>query len=213
MCIRDSVNAVIPHGSCIAVVGPSGCGKSTVADLLLGLLAPTSGRVTVDGAALADLDIEQWRKRIGLVLQDRPVFHASVLENIAWGEEVDRARAEDAAKKANAWAFISALPNGLDEIVGEKGSRLSGGQRQRIALARALYRRPWLLLLDEATSALDGESEASVINTLQNIKGLCTIVIFAHQLRTVSMADTVSYTHLDVYKRQGWGTPGNAYLA
>lgn len=188
----DAVSLTVQRGSCVAIVGPSGCGKSTLGDVILGLLKPTSGTVSLDGKPLWEMDIEHWRKRIGLVLQESPIFHATVLENIAWGDDTpDRRNAELAARQADAWDFIAALPAGLDEMLGEKGARISGGQRQRLALARALYRTPLLLLLDEPTSALDSESEAAVTATLERIKGACTIVIMAHQLRTVRMADRI----------------------
>jgi len=187
-----SVDLTVPKGCCVAAVGPSGSGKSTLLELICGLLTPESGAITLDGKPLLDLDLEAWRRRIGLVLQDSPAFHATVLENITWGEEhPDRARAESAARRADAWAFIAALPGGLDAVIGEKGGRLSGGQRQRLALARALYRDPWLLLLDEATSALDGASETEVQTALAAVKGSCSILLVAHRLKTVQMADHI----------------------
>lgn len=184
------VTLTIPAGQAVAVVGPSGSGKSTLIDLATGLLAPTSGAVTVDDVPLATSNLADWRRSIGLVMQDTPIIHATVLDNIVWGEAtVDVDRAKEAAAMANALEFIERLPQGFDTVVGERGGRLSGGQRQRIALARALYRRPTLLLLDEPTSALDSESEAAVQVALERIKGRCTMLLVAHRLKTVRFAD------------------------
>lgn len=190
--VLSGLDLDLSRGRCVAVVGPSGSGKSTLIDLVCALLTPSHGCIEVDGHPLAELNLEAWRSRIGLVLQDNPAFHATVLENIAWGDEApDRERAQAAARRADAWEFITALPGGLDAVIGEKGGRLSGGQRQRLALARALYRDPWLLLLDEATSALDGASEAEVQSALAAVKGSCTILLVAHRLTTVQMADHI----------------------
>ena len=126
------------------------------------------------------------------MLQDSPIFHATVLENIAWGADTpDRDKALQAARMAHCLEFIEPLPQGLDSVVGEKGGRLSGGQRQRLALARALYRDPWLLVLDEATSALDGAAEVEVQKALEQIKGSCAMLMVAHRLTTVQMADRI----------------------
>lgn len=189
--LKDLSFAVAPS-ECLAIVGASGSGKSTLLDIIAGLLKPQFGELRLGGRRLEDCDLGDWRKGMGLVLQDSPVFHASVLENIAFGEDApDSARAERAALLANAWGFIRELPGGLAEIVGEKGGRLSGGQRQRLALARALYREPRLLILDEATSALDGAAEAEVQKALAGIKGTCSILIVAHRIKTLEMADRI----------------------
>lgn len=188
----SDISLRLAKGRCMAVVGPSGSGKSSLIDLVLGLLPPNAGEIRLDDVPLNALDIEAWRNRIGLVLQESPIFHATVLENIAWGApEPDRERARHVADMANCLDFINDLPQGLDTVVGEKGGRLSGGQRQRLALARALYRHPWLLILDEATSALDSSAEAEVQRALETVKGSCAILMVAHRLKTVQMADTI----------------------
>ena len=189
----DDVSLSIPAGSCIAVVGESGSGKSTMLDLLTGLITPTSGRVVLDGRVdTSEVDIAAWQDRIGLVLQETPIYHASVAENIAWQlPDVARQTIVDSADAAYAKGFIDALPEGFDTVVGERGGRLSGGQRQRLALARALCRSPWLLVLDEATSALDSESEALVLAALERAKGTSTMVLVAHRLTSAQMADEV----------------------
>jgi ABC-type multidrug transport system fused ATPase/permease subunit len=190
--VLDAVDLHIGPGECVAIVGRSGSGKSTMVDLVTGLLTPTRGQVEVNGIDLRRIDRDFWRERIGLVLQDSPLFHGTVLENIAWGERaVDRGRAEAAAKLAHAWEYISKLPSGLDSSIGEKGGVLSGGQRQRLALARALYRDPLLLILDEATSALDSHAEAAVQEALRGIKGSCAVLMIAHKIKSTEIADRI----------------------
>lgn len=187
-----NVSLLVPAGYAVGVIGASGSGKSTLLDVLTGLLVPSSGDVLLDGVPLRDVDLQRWRRRIGLVLQDTPILHGSVTQNIAWGEgPPDVARMRNAVAMAGALDFIEALPQGFDTVVGERGGRLSGGQRQRIALARALYRQPDLLILDEPTSALDGESERLVRAALERIKGLCTMLIVAHRLETVRFCDRI----------------------
>ena len=190
--VLDAVSWRMTKGECVAVVGESGSGKTTMLDILSGLLSPTGGDVEVDGRPLSGLDIQSWEERLGLVLQESPLFHATVAENIAWGaDHVDRDWMAECARMAHAKAFVDDLPEGFDTVIGERGGRLSGGQRQRVALARALYRRPWLLLLDEATSALDGPSEAQVQAALGELKGTCTMVMVAHRLSSVRIADRI----------------------
>jgi ABC-type multidrug transport system fused ATPase/permease subunit len=190
--VLDQFNWRLNKGECVAVVGSSGSGKTTMLDLLTGLLNPVSGRIEVDDAALDEQSVESWQSHIGLVLQDSPLFHTSVLANIVGNvDAADREKALRCAELANAREFIEALPEGLDTVVGERGARLSGGQRQRIALARALYRDPWLLILDEATSSLDSASEEAIQRSLEQLKGACTMVLVAHRLKTVQMADRI----------------------
>ena len=169
----DNITLDIQRGECIAIVGSSGSGKTTLLDLLLGLLGPYEGRLA-----------------IGLVTQETPVFHGTILDNIAWMEQSpDRDRAWRCAERAHAAEFIARLQDGLDAPVGERGGKLSGGQRQRLAIARALYRDPHLLLLDEATSALDSDSELKVREALEDLKGSVTTVIVAHRLKSIEIAD------------------------
>jgi ATP-binding cassette subfamily C protein len=182
----------LPAGGCLALVGASGSGKSTALDLATGLLTPTSGQVLLDGTPLAKLDLTKWQERIGVVQQECPLVHGSVLDNIAFGDVAPaRDGAEAAARMAGAWEFIEGLEGGLDAPVGERGEALSGGQRQRIALARALYRRPWLLILDEATSALDAEAERHVLETLERLKGVVTMLIVTHREAPTRVADEI----------------------
>lgn len=190
--VLKDVNLAIPAGCCLGIVGSSGSGKTTLLDVVTGLLQPSSGNLRLGGRAISELDTERWQQRIGFVPQDCPIFFASVLENIAFGEDSpDRQRAESCARQAHAWEFIEQLPEGMDTILGERGCNLSGGQRQRLGIARALYRQPWLLILDEATSALDSFSEQAVQAALLGLKGRVTMLMVAHRLPTVAMADEI----------------------
>jgi ATP-binding cassette subfamily C protein len=186
------VSCTITPGECLAVVGESGAGKTTMLDLVTGLLEPTSGSVRLDGIALADVDLKQWREHIGLVMQDSPVFYGTVLENVAWTDpRPDPERAQRAVEMANLVDVVERLPDGINTHLGQRGGRFSGGQRQRLALARALYRDPWLLILDEATSALDSESEQVIQAALASLRGTCSMLVVAHRLKTVQIADDI----------------------
>jgi ATP-binding cassette subfamily B protein len=173
-------------------------------DLVTGLLQPTAGAVRLNGVDLADVDLRDWRSHIGFVMQDAPVFHTTVLENIAWGDPApDETRAARAVEMANLADVIAGLPDGLHTEVGQKGGRFSGGQRQRLALARALYREPWLLILDEATSALDAESEQVIQAALASLRGSCSMLIVAHRLKTVQIADRILVLNTGEVVQQG----------
>jgi len=188
----SDVSCGIAPGECLAVVGESGGGKTTMLDLVTALLQPTAGHVRLDGVDLAEVDLRAWRERIGLVMQDNPAFQATVLENIAWGDPTpDEDRAARAAETANLTEVIAALPDGMHTQVGQGGGRFSGGQRQRLALARALYRDPWLLILDEATSSLDAESERVIQQALASLHGSCSMLLVAHRIKTVQIADHI----------------------
>ncbi len=182
----------VASGETVALVGPSGAGKSTVFQLLLRFYDPNSGRIELDGVATCDMALHDLRQRIGIVPQDAVIFSTSALENIRYGKPgASDEEAKAAAKAAFAHEFISALPEGYDTFLGERGVRLSGGQRQRIAIARAMLKNSPLLLLDEATSALDAESERMVQAALESaMKGRTTLVI-AHRLATVQKADRI----------------------
>jgi ATP-binding cassette subfamily C protein len=182
----------LPAGSFTTLMGPSGAGKSTILDLITGLLQPQHGEVRLDGVPLSAVDLRQWRHQIGYVPQDNLLLHDSVLHNLTLGDPtLGRAEAEAALRAAEAWDFVSALPQGLDSPVGEHGSRLSGGQRQRLCIARALIRRPRLLILDEATSALDPASEAALCATLAGLRGRMTVLAISHQSGLAAISDRV----------------------
>jgi ATP-binding cassette, subfamily C, bacterial len=189
--LRD-LSFVVPAHAMTAFIGPSGSGKTTIADLITALYRPDSGVVTIDGVDLATADVRAWRQRIGYVPQELTLFHDSIFVNVGMGDEdVTRADVEIALRSAGAWEFVSALPEGMDSVVGEHGMRLSGGQRQRLAIARALVRRPQLLILDEATTALDPATEQAILATLEKLKGTVTMVAISHQAGLVQASDQV----------------------
>ena len=182
----------VAPGETIALVGPSGAGKSTVFQLLLRFYDPVSGRIELDGVRTADMALHDLRQRVGIVPQDAVIFSTSALENIRYGKpDASDEETKAAAKAAFAHEFISALPEGYDTFLGERGVRLSGGQRQRIAIARAMLKNSPLLLLDEATSALDAESERMVQAALESAMQGRTTLVIAHRLATVQKADRI----------------------
>ena len=188
----SSFTLAVRPGQTIALVGPSGAGKSTVFQLLLRFYDPGSGRILVDGVNTQDMSLEALRQRIGIVPQDAVIFSSSALENIRYGKpSATEAEVIAAAQAAFAHEFITALPEGYDTFLGERGLRLSGGQRQRIAIARAILKNPPLLLLDEATSALDAESERMVQAALESAMRDRTTLVIAHRLATVQKADRI----------------------
>jgi ATP-binding cassette, subfamily C, bacterial len=189
--VLHEVDLVVPAGKTTAIVGPSGGGKSTVADLAVGLLAPTAGRVLIDDVALTGARVHAWRQRIGYVNQDTFLFNDTVRENLRFVRpDASEADLRDALDAASA-SFVDALPEGLDTVVGDRGVRLSGGERQRIALARAILRRPAMLILDEATSALDPENERVIQAAIERMAGQLTILVIAHRLASVRSADVI----------------------
>ena len=189
--VLKDIDLVIPVGRTTAIVGPSGGGKSTLADLLIGLLSPDRGSLSIDGVELSDDQRPAWRRRVSYVSQDIFMFHASVRENLLVAKP--DATEEDlwSALEAASAGFVRTLPQGLDTIVGERGVKLSGGERQRLALARALLREPDLLVLDEATSNLDSINEARVQEAIAELHGRVTLVVIAHRLATVKLADAI----------------------
>lgn len=188
----DGVSFGVAPGETVALVGPSGAGKTTIIQLLLRFYDPASGRITLDGADLRDLDRADFRRHVALVPQDPVIFAASARENIRFGRPgASDAEVEAAARAAAAHDFLSALPEGYDSYVGERGVMLSGGQKQRIAIARAILRDAPVLLLDEATSALDAESERAVQQAVDTLSADRTTLIVAHRLATVKKADRI----------------------
>ena len=186
------IDLVIPAHKTIAIVGPSGSGKTTLADLILGLLSPIEGTIFIDERPLRGEWVHNWRSSIGYVPQETFLFHDTVRGNLLWAKR-DATEEElwKALELAAAEAFVSALPNGLDTVLGDRGIRLSGGERQRIALARALLRKPTLLLLDEATSSLDTENEQRIQDAIEGLHGELTMVVIAHRLSTIRRADSI----------------------
>lgn len=188
----EGVSLNVNPGETVAIVGPSGAGKSTIIQLLLRFYNTQSGQITLDGVEIADIKREALRSALALVPQDPVIFAASARENIRFGRpEATDAEVEAAATAAAAHDFISALPDGYDTYVGERGVMLSGGQKQRIAIARAILRDAPVLLLDEATSALDAESEQAVQRAVDALAEGRTTLIVAHRLATVKKADRI----------------------
>jgi ABC-type multidrug transport system fused ATPase/permease subunit len=189
------INVEFRPASKVALVGRTGAGKSTFVDLMLGMLFPDSGRVTIKGVPPRDA-ISTWPGGIGYVPQSVALFDSTVRENIALGltpDSYDESLIWRALEIAHLSNFIDSQPAKLDTLIGERGVRLSGGQRQRLGLARALFTRPKLLVLDEATSSIDTETEHAITEALNSLAGDTTIVTIAHRLSTVRRADQVVY--------------------
>ena len=190
--VVENADFELPVGEVATLIGPSGVGKTTIADLLVGLHEPVSGRVLIDGTPLADVDLSQWRSKIGYIPQENILFNDSVRENITLGDSaISDERVMAALKLAGAWSFVSALPHGLDETIGVRGNRLSGGQKQRLSIARALINEPELLVLDEATSALDQSTAREICEAVRGLRGNRTILAITHQPIWMEAADRV----------------------
>jgi ABC-type multidrug transport system fused ATPase/permease subunit len=189
----DRVSIRIPRCASVGLIGGSGAGKSTLVDVILGLLPPTSGRTTVDGVDIHG-DLRGWQMLIGYVPQSIYLGDDTIRRNVAFGlpdELIDDAAVRRALTAARLDEFVASLPNGLDTLVGERGTRLSGGQRQRIGIARALYHDPQVLVLDEATSSLDDATEKEVMAAVNSLHGTKTLIIVAHRLSTVADCDVL----------------------
>jgi ATP-binding cassette subfamily B protein len=211
--LRD-VDLLIPAGTTAAFVGSTGSGKTTLTKLLLRFYDPASGRILLDGEDIRAFDPRELRRAIGFVSQDTFLFHGTARENISYGDPSrDDAAVAEAAKAAEAHAFLTALPQGYDTVVGERGQKLSGGQRQRLAIARAVLKDPPILILDEATSAVDNETEAAIQKSLDRIVVGRTTIMVAHRLSTIVKAHRIfvldegrvveSGTHAELIARAG----------
>ena len=207
------VSLTIPIGSTLGIVGTTGAGKTTLVDLLLGLLTPQEGRVRADGVAVTPDNIRAWQAGLGYVPQDIFLTDASIAENIALGvprDQIDADRVRDCARMAQILDHIdTALPDGIDTTVGERGVRLSGGQRQRLGIARALYHDPGVLIFDEATSALDNLTEKEVIRAVDALSGSKTVIMIAHRMSTVRACAQIAL--LDKGRLVGLGSYDELY--
>ena len=180
------------EGTTTALVGSSGSGKSTLVSLVMGFNKPDAGRVLVDGQDLATLKLRDYRKHLGVVMQENFLFDGTIADNISFARpEASRNEIEDAGRIANADKFIRSFPDAYNTIVGERGVKLSGGQRQRISIARAILANPRILILDEATSNLDTQSEALIQEGFQNLRYGRTTFVIAHRLSTIRSADQI----------------------
>jgi ATP-binding cassette subfamily B protein len=190
--VLENISFSMRSGELVAIVGQSGSGKTTLAKMLVGFYLPTEGALTVDGYDLTVIDKEYYRAQVGYVMQSNLLFSGTIAENIASGEEnPDRNRIIEVGKLADAHGFISNMPLGYEQVVGERGVGLSGGQLQRLCIARALYHNPRLLIFDEATSALDTHSESNILRNMQQILKGRTAVVIAHRLSTIMGADKI----------------------
>ena len=189
--VLDNISFKIQKGKTIALVGTSGGGKSTIADLVPRFYDPTEGQILVDGVDIKHIKIQSLTKQIGIVTQESILFNDTVFNNITFGTEATENQVIEAAKVANAHAFITQLSDGYDTFIGDRGGRLSGGQRQRMSIARAVLKNPPILILDEATSALDTESEKLVQEALTHLMQNRTTLVIAHRLSTIQHADEI----------------------
>lgn len=201
----DSITLTVPAGSSLALVGPTGAGKSSVADLILGVISPDAGSVTVSGTDPAEA-VRLWPGAMAYVPQDIAVIEGTIRSNVALGlpeDSIDDDLVWEALTRAHLAELLESDRNGIETIVGEHGVRLSGGQRQRLGLARALYTRPKLLVLDEATSALDAETEKSISLALEELAGSVSQIIVAHRLATIRNCEQVAYIEGGTLKALG----------
>lgn len=192
--VIDSITMNIPLGKKVAFVGPSGSGKSTILDLILGLLTPDSGEISIAGESLENI-LTQWQRSIGYVPQTVTMFDGTIAANVAldWQNEYDIQDVEKALARAQLIDFVRSLPDGINTKIGESGHSLSGGQRQRLGIARALYSNPKILILDEATSALDNNTEREISRVLDSMDSSLTIISIAHRLSTIKKYDLIHY--------------------
>ena len=191
--VLHDITLEIPKGKTVALIGPSGAGKTTLADIILGLLPPVSGVVRMDDKNIYE-NLRSWRQKLGYIPQSIYLSDDTIRNNVAFGiyeAQIDDNAIWKALEKAQLKEFVQGLEKGLDTCVGDRGVRLSGGQRQRIGIARALYHDPEILVLDEATSALDSSTEQAVMESIESLQGLKTMIIIAHRLTTIKNADLV----------------------
>jgi ATP-binding cassette, subfamily B, bacterial len=190
--VLREINLEVEPGETIALVGRSGSGKTTLCNLIARFYDPTAGTIALDGLGLREIEVESFRRLLGIVEQDVFLFDGSIAENIAYGDRwATQARIEQAAHVANAAEFIDRLPAGYQTLIGERGVRLSGGQRQRLAIARAILADPKVFILDEATSNLDSESERLIQQSLEQLLLGRTSFVIAHRLSTIRHADRI----------------------
>ena len=188
----------------VALVGQSGSGKSTIANLITRFYDVNEGIISLDGTNIKKITKKSLRNLMGLVTQDSILFNDTVRNNIALGKDkATEAEIIDALKVANAWEFVSELPNGLDTNIGDSGNKLSGGQKQRLSIARAVLNNPPIMILDEATSALDTQSVNLVQNALENMMKNRTSIVIAHRLSTIQNADKIIVLHRGEIVEQG----------
>ncbi len=191
--VLHAVDFCIKKHQSVGLIGPSGQGKTTLADIILGVLQPSKGRVLLDGADISE-NMYAWHMKLGYIPQTIFLSDDTIRRNIAYGiqdSEIDDPRVWKAVEEAQLKTFVESLEKGIETEVGERGVRLSGGQRQRIGIARALYNNPDILVLDEATSALDNDTETAVMEAINRLQGNKTLIIIAHRLTTIKSCDAI----------------------
>ena len=189
--LLNNINLTIKKNECIGIIGKSGVGKSTLLDLITGIIKPKKGSIYISGANMNDININSWREKLGIVMQENFFKNDTLSSNIALGKKIHKKKIKEVLIRANAWDFISLLPKGIDELILDRGLRFSGGERQRIALARALYHDPEVLILDEPTTGLDKISEKKLISSLKKLKGKINIIIISHKKEVVEICDKI----------------------
>ncbi|MCL2097121.1 MAG: ABC transporter ATP-binding protein/permease [Oscillospiraceae bacterium] len=190
--VLNNISFSAKPGEMVAVVGPTGVGKTTIVSLIERFYEPQNGSIKIDGIDIKDLTVESLRSQISMVLQDVFLFNGTIAENIAYSvKNATREQIEEAAKIACADDFITAMPNGYNTLIGERGVRLSGGQKQRLSIARAVLRNTPILILDEATSSVDMETELQIQQAIENLTGSRTVIVIAHRLSTIISADKI----------------------
>ena len=190
--LLNNINLEINKNESIGIVGKSGSGKSTLLDLLTGLVIPSAGNIYISGKNIKKVNISSWRQKIGIVMQDNYFKNDTLSANIALGEKyINKDKIINSLKKANAWNFVQKLPNGIEEIIYDRGMRFSGGEKQKLSLARALYSNPKILILDEPTTGLDEKSEKEFIYSLNKLLGSMIIIIISHKKNIVKVCDKV----------------------
>ena len=192
--ILTDINLSVVNGEFIGVIGKSGSGKTTFADLIMGLVEPTSGLIEIDNIPLSNLEIRTWQDKVGYVPQNIYLTNDSIKNNIAYGlrnEDIDNSKLQKAIDKAELQDFIEESDDGINTIIGEGGKRISGGQKQRIGIARALYHNPKILILDESTSSLDKNTEKKILNTIRKFKGQITVIIISHDKSILEGSDHI----------------------
>lgn len=200
--IFNALSFVINRGEIIGIAGKSGAGKSTLLDLLVGLLRPHGGGISVNGISIHN-SVRKWQKKLSYIPQNTYLISGSLIENITLGEPIDMARIHSAIERAQLSDFVKQHPESLEAEIGDRGVKMSGGQRQRLAIARALYQNAEVLILDEATSALDSATEEAFMKAVYELQGTCTIVIVAHRISTLSKCDRI--LNLDTGIIQSYG--------
>ena len=189
--VLENISFKIKKGETVAIVGHSGAGKSTIADLLIRFYDVVEGSINIDNINIKKINLSQLRNLMGLVTQDSILFNDTVINNIAFGVEIDNSQVLESSKMANADEFIQNLDEKYETFIGDAGNKLSGGEKQRLSIARAIYKNPEILILDEATSSLDTKSEKAVQEALNRLMKNRTSLVIAHRLSTIQNADKI----------------------